>query len=987
MSAIFPGLVLLAAVAPLQPRLLTITDGARARLAEYAKASAEYRPVSGRTAFFARTQLKYGLQRDDFLHNWYERPLYQDTRYAAENVKGKWLNLASWRKQVEIGKLSLLDGFAFFPSTRNRAEAYAASLAPGGAFGLMPEMTAGSFKDDGGVGFCRQALASPHAFRIDGRVVLPAFPGYPCDKLGPFVSLKAKLAELGLSDQVALVPYASVFTFTTPFKELNADRLDEDLLELGRERVRQTLRQVDGFTLVMTECKCDRKFNREFAEKVYLPILHSVFCEPEFRGKKLLGVVMSQGHENCYRWTGIHDSNGTQTGRDEFETILKLRPDFVVCAEWDEEDENTHFRPTLSNGHVTQRLYRYYVDKINGRVPRVFPGDDTSVPNLVLSYRKTLQAGELLSAEIVNIPDDTAPDRTWSVSLRWKTPSGKTVASYGPEKLDAATCSSLRFETPVTELLRHQVLLPELSVSASGRTESFSEGFWPVDLAANRNYDYKWMRVALREISSDVSVSVSVGKCRPDGTYFVSGEIEGPTKFRSVEILEGAETVYMHDAPAAGPDEIGIRISLQGMNGSADRNRLNGMIGIRNAKDLWCQPIAVGRVQQKKGGWVLRDMPLPERFAVTGPTERTFFAKFSASSAESAEVVIDLKGVFEKRVRVKDLLSREGIGFAGPSGAYLWIERYYKPFSIPAPIGTNRANFSFALRPKDPNGVLRIQAVDEDFRLWRGFVASLNQPTGKEISFHVFERDTETVKEVKLDSSRIVSLDYDFSGTDGDICWSGADRLLPIVLGSSILTPVGIGAADGGGQTSPVRGSKFVANPAVTNVAPRLTSEPEGFRSLVFGGTDYAGSGLQVLPQFAGFSVELQLKPEAFSGKQGLVGTGNLGFELWLEDGLPHAYLNRGTQQRRSRRNDAEGAYFTGPRLELGKWQTLRFVTDQTEAYLEVDGVKGEIRRFSDWRYNPCVIGIGKLATSGLEDAAGSGFFQGRISRFKVSPK
>lgn len=987
MTTVFSGLLILAAVAPLQPRLLTMTDGVKARLAEYAKATAEYRPVSGRTAFFARTQLKYGLQRDDFLHNWYERPLYQDTRYAAENVKGKWLNLASWRKQVEIGKLSLLDGFAFFPSTRNRDEAYEASLSPGGAFGLMPEMTGGSFKGDGGIGFCRQALASRHAYRIGGRVVLPAFPGYACDRLQPFVELKAKLAEAGLADQVALAPYASIFTFTTPFKELNADKLDEELLELGRERVRQTLRQVDGFTLVLTECKCDRKFNREFAEKVYIPILHSVFTEPEFRGKKLLGVVMSQGHENSYRWTGIHDSNGTQTGRDEFETILKLRPDFVVCAEWDEEDENTHFRPTLSNGHVTQRLYRYYIDRINGRAPRVFPGDDTSVPNLVLSYRKTLQAGEMLSTEIVNIPDGTAPSDTWTVSLRWKTPTGKTVVSYGPEKLDATTCSSLRFETPVSELVRHQVLVPELSVSVAGRTESFADGFWPLDLAANRNYDYKWMRAALREISTDVSASVAVGKRRPDGTFLVPGEIEGPANFRSVEVLEGADTVYMHGAPAAGQDEIALRISLQGMSGSAERNKLRGMISIQNVQDLWCQPIAVGKVQQKKGGWVLRDMPLPDRFAVTGPAERTFFAKFAAASAEAAEVVIDLKGVFEKRIRVKDLLAREGLGFAGPSGAYLWVERYNKPFSIPAPLATNRVDFAFTLRPKDPNGVLRIQAVDENFRLWRGFVRSLNQPSGKETVFHVFERDTETVSEVKLDASRVVSLDYDFSGADGDICWSGDDRLLPVVLGSSILTSVGIGAADGGGQTSPVRGSKFVANPAVTNVAPRLATEPEGFRSLVFGGTDYAGSGLQVLPPFAGFELEIKLKPEEFAGKQGLVGTGNLGFELWLEDGVPHVYLNRGTQQRRGRRNDAEGAYFVGPKLALGKWQTLRFVTDQSEAYLEVDGVKGEVQHFGDWRYNPCVVGIGKLATSGLEDAAGSGFFKGRIARFKVSPR
>ncbi len=108
---------------------------------------------------------------------------------------------------------------------------------------------------------------------------------------------------------------------------------------------------------------------------------------------------------------------------------------------------------------------------------------------------------------------------------------------------------------------------------------------------------------------------------------------------------------------------------------------------------------------------------------------------------------------------------------------------------------------------------------------------------------------------------------------------------------------------------------------------------------------------------------------------------------MWLEDGIPHVYLNRGSLQRRGRRNSAEGAYFTGPKLEPGKWQVLRFVTDQREAYLEVDGVCGETRHFGDWRYNPCVAGVGKLATSGLGDASSSGFFRGRLASFKVSPR
>ncbi|MDD4017227.1 MAG: hypothetical protein PHV28_04710 [Kiritimatiellae bacterium] len=973
--------------AVLNPRLLNMTLQARSLLAELAEAGKAYRPVSGRTHVFVRTQLKYGLQRTDFLHNWYERPLYQDSTYAVENEKGKWLNLASWRKQVEIGKLSKLDGFAFFPLTRGRDEAYAASVTPGGEFTVLPEMTDGVLKGDTGVEFCERVASVPNVFRIAGRAVITHYPEMGIEKIAFHDALKVKLAKKGLADKVALAPYSYIYSHNASFKEYCADLLDTELLNMGRERIREVLRRTDGFVFSLNECKVDRRFNKELADKLLIPLVHSVMSEPEFREKKLLGVVFSQGHENSYRWTGIYDSNGTQGCRDELATIENLRPDFAIGCEWDEEDENTHFRPTVSNGHVTQRLLRYYTDRMNGRAPEVFPGDDPTVPNLVLSYRKTLQAGELLETEIVNIPDGTAPAAKWRVTLRWKTPDGRIAKEYEPSEFDAATCSALRFSTPVSQLVSEPLLVPELVVEANHATWTLADGFWPLDLAANRNYDYKWVREALREIPRGVTGTLAVGPGRVDGTVDVTGEVKGPVKFRSVEVLEGPDTIYMHSAPAAALDEICLRISMQGMEGSAARNKLVGNIRVVNAAKLTCTPVVQGRVQQKGDGWVLRGMPLGGRFTVSGPWERTFFAKFSAASADDAEVVVDLPPVFQKRVKVKDLLARNGVGFAGPSGAYLWVGRFFGPMSQPAPLGKREAKFTFTMRPVEPNGVLRLQAVDENFRIWRGAAHSFHTASGKKIIFHVFEKAMETVSKVELDANRLVSLDYDFSGKDGDICWSGRHRLLPLVPGASILPPVGIGAADGGGQTHPVRGSTFIADPLCTNAAPRFADEPEGFRSLVFGGTAFAGMGLQVIPPFAGFELELKLKPEDLAGKQGLVGTGNLGFELWLEDGTPHVYLNRGTLQRRGRQNRGEGAYFTGPKLELGTWQILRFVSDQRVAYLEVDGVRGETQRFGDWRYNPCVAAVGTLATRGLDEAPGGGFFRGRLASFKVSPR
>ena len=52
---------------------------------ESVRASDNYRPHRAATRIFVRSQLKYGLERDDYLHRWYDRPLMGDVRYAALN--------------------------------------------------------------------------------------------------------------------------------------------------------------------------------------------------------------------------------------------------------------------------------------------------------------------------------------------------------------------------------------------------------------------------------------------------------------------------------------------------------------------------------------------------------------------------------------------------------------------------------------------------------------------------------------------------------------------------------------------------------------------------------------------------------------------------------------------------------------------------------------------------------------------------------------
>ena len=105
---------------------------AKKLLAELAKASAKYQPRSGKTVFFSRAQLKYGLERNDYLRRWCDRPLMQDSSFARSgtltvdnsgnySTKG-FINRQAYTVEAELLKKFHLAGFAFFPELTGRRD-------------------------------------------------------------------------------------------------------------------------------------------------------------------------------------------------------------------------------------------------------------------------------------------------------------------------------------------------------------------------------------------------------------------------------------------------------------------------------------------------------------------------------------------------------------------------------------------------------------------------------------------------------------------------------------------------------------------------------------------------------------------------------------------------------------------------------------------------------------------------------------------------
>ena len=944
----------------------TCTPEAEALLAKWREEAKSYRPSSVRTAIYARGQLKYGAERSNFLHAWYERPLHQNTNYRKEDPESTFLNIPAWRKTVETLRLGKMDGMGVCISSAKRDMVIPRSVMPGGETSILVELPYAYH--DGSVEkyveVAERAFDMPNAFRIDGKVVLTRYPIVKEEALDKADEFRNVLAEKFGRDKFIVIYYVGVFNGDLPDGPMTADTLLE-----AREHLRRVLRKTDGIFIADWSVYWPRRYNAGFERKVITPLLQAVLSEPEFAGKKYLGMPICAGHENCYRWCYSLDSTGTCMFTERMETMTAMRPDFVLCCEWDEENENTHVRPTISNGYVHQRLLRHFADKWAGRPFDVFPGDDTSVPNLVLSYRKSLIAGEPVEAEVRNIPDGTFAGKTFMVSLRWRNREGRIVKSYPAQPVSADTLQNVWFVSPSSELASERVVVPELEVSWEGGRYERRSGFWPLDINAVRSLDFKWVKQALREQATDVKGSVAVVEKNADGSFKIGGKVSSGVRLRSIEVLEGPDTIYMYDPSmeASIPaDKVAFRLEFQGYRHST--NIVSGRISIRNAPGVEFERKAVGdrAFTNAEDGWTVK-----KGLRLDAWPRRMFFY-VPESSVATGEVVIDLAPSFKGILRLSDVAAKDVVGIAGPGGANFVATRYLSQKSIPPPCEVKSAEFSFMMKPIAKTSVLRLQTIDENDRVWRSEPVALSIPTGATKIFHVFERDLENVSKITLDESLLDEPSYDFGSERGSVLSSLSGRAFWGILGGHVPQVTGFGTGESIYGNMPAESIK-PGMPGWDDSAPVRIDGPDGMTALHFKGCENAALPQQLFPMFSGFEVEFKVKPDVVEGTYALLGAGSTAFKILMKDGIVSADYFSACRYARQRW-PLVTAYGPQTPLATGKWSSVRIVFDQHDFYVEVDGCRGKPVKASAYQHNACYTAIG------ADGGRNPKFFRGAIA-------
>ncbi|MBE6398556.1 MAG: hypothetical protein E7041_00285 [Lentisphaerae bacterium] len=946
---------------------------ARAYLKELAKSSASYQRRADRTSFFSRAQLKYGLERSDYLRRWCDRPLMQDTTFAKAGTftvsntgvfsAKNFINHKSYKVESHLLKKFNFDGFAFFPETFGRVDLFNHVGTPGtGDIKVLTELRPLYYDKERRTQIMSIAVKNPRTFRLNGKIVITSYPGSNEKLIPNWVKAKKELTD-AFGDQFIVMPWLTLDGGIKPTGK-NKCWSVADIRKM-QERLRFYLRHLDGFYYNAPPFD-NRRYHWDFDREVAIPIIHSVMNEPEFRNK-YLGWGTKVGHMNCHIQPFGMDAFCTDTLRGTVGAALLAKADFVNCVEWDEENENTCFRPMTVTGFSTLRICRAFEQLANGGKFSPLADDDLSIPNLILSYPRVVAAGQLVELEIVNVPDSNDKD-TVKVAVALRDNDGKTVWQSPEKVMQKGEISTQLFPVPSETLAKYRFLNPVMTVD--GKT--FDRSFYPIEIRAWWHWDYLYAKHCLRDMPENTTAEITYSKPDKHGLIQAQVNVSSPTALRSIEIMTGDNlVVYSHDAKGAQfretADTAAFRITLQASPKS--NLMITGSVRFLNAPGL---KATSGRAafSGTADNWVMNEFNLHHR-----PVHR--YISIPRRELANAVMEVDLPGLTKQKtvIRLADVQKLGSIGVGGDHSSNLVIARNNQQMAMPEPLGGKEYTFTVPLRPDSFDAAFMVQTVDEKFRIHRSKKTTPLKLSGKMGKINVYSMAKKQHASAEVDVDSLRPLAYDFSALRGSVLTSTYGTSMDGILSGYVPQTTGFGQ----GETLYGNGmKKFFKKIKVGELADSVPEREviDGKNVLVFKGGQYVSLPMGIIPPFAGYEISMDVYVTKDGGKiQTLLTDSREGFTLQLRNRVPVAlfYCNNLI--------GIESALkmATGIRLRPWTWNRIVVKFDQKKMVINVNGVDGEPVSFSGYNRYP------RATTLGASERGE--FFTGKIRDFVITPR
>lgn len=764
-----------------------------------------------------------------YLGRYVDQPLLVDNAAAGKNPFNTRMTPAELTVSRRQALAAGLDGFAFFP----KPELFDLGAAAGcGEAKHVPIICLWMHRKTEMESFGR-ALSNPQGVRIGGKTLVLS---YWTQKYNTAGQVKAKLADVRSR-------YGDKFVFVPDIQWVANHRLRNEFRERGMltEATREELRKIfrdylrvsDGIYVGETHMMSkyengDRVFDGAFYREI-ASLMRAAVDEPEFAGRKLLGMSALLGHENAYMRGCNTSHDGTRTLRNSFAAAAAVKPDFIMIPEWDEYNENTCAAPTLYNSYSTERILRCLSDRLKGRKPAMRAGDDASLPNLIVSYRKSLSPGENICIEVLNVPDGTRRGK-FRCEIGITDEHGDPLAVSGDRELDGGELCEMRFRLPARDIAA-RTRAPRVCVSWStpdGGSGSVSDGLHPIDLAPANSWNCKWVKQPIRDLAPMIESAVAF-----DGEK-IRVALECAEPIRYAMLCGNGRIQYIHgrpDEPASLFRESAEHAVFE-VSPFYPKTLLGKKfrLSVPNAEGAeWAFGDKVTRGRDKFTGWISQ-------------WAEPIFLRLPKSALPAAKLEIDYPGVYRGEIPLAAAWKKGAYVVSGTNGIQFAAARFRGQCQYPQAWNGNRCDFSVTPDADRGSMMYHVQITTMSGRTWR------SAPLVKGVS-------------------RPPELVYDFSEAAGNALFpQSGERFFCAVAGG----PHTVASLWNRGPTAKgVIPASSAYWQTVVDSCPRREVQNDGSAALVFDGRDdYVSLPHETIPATSGFELSMKVYPERAGGKE-----------------------------------------------------------------------------------------------------------------------
>ncbi|MBE6375026.1 MAG: LamG domain-containing protein [Lentisphaerae bacterium] len=905
---------------------------------------------------------------------------------------------------LKASGVDILSAFQYnFSAMRYFTNAGRLKLDPGTlkiAMTLSPRWTKGSLT----AGRVKFASESPYNFMIDGK---PLFVCYqePCltlkelkDFMKELDGLCGKpvfyLHSLGLQGDCG-EPYSY---YIKP-----GHRVPASVMIKWFDRITEILDLCGGFEYYPHMEIADSRLYTEYYDKVLLPILLAPFAQERFNGKKVFALQIMTGYSN-YRGKQRLSHDGTKTLRDYLELCKKFKVDIMKGFEWDEYQEDSHFQPTVNKPMAHQRILKYYMDQFKNLPPTPNEGDDLSLPNLIVTHRKQHVAGNDFEVELLQVPD-TTESTPYTLTLELLDADGKVVFKAEKLQFDSARLLDRTLRIPSKDIAAAGILVPRLTIDYQGETKVIQEGLPTALVRPTTVCDSTWLSTPLRNIAFPEFAEVKFGTPAAEGLseYLaipVSAKVEFNEPLTSLEVMQERLSIFAHD-PANefhqnDPDKINVRMSIYYFNNYPERINIAGKFDLKNAPSATVYQIAMDK---KYGSYTQQTNPSVKyhELPIAGNNTFDYSASYwrkewimTLSKSELDSAVFNITGSrnsgankgkdFLWDMPLKNLKDSGLQVMVFPDGLQVALEIGHAYDSMPLPLDSGTAEFDTVINTGYPQGLFFVQAVTRSGKVWRSKPFTIFPDAGNsKQTISVFD-DAKGAYKIEVPSSRIPKISYRFDPAyGGTILTTPAGREFYGNAGGADRVATGFEGFHNSLFSLPRIFINTRSARGISQATPQWEKMPNGKWCLNFSGNgEYITFPVSVLPQRAGFTLTMDVYPEANYPQQYFTqyGVSPSGFTLRTnKEGKFEIVFDR--KLAKSWECESRTAFTTKLSPKIGAWNIIRFKYDLNKVSLTVNGKTESF---------PCV-GIGQwLAVSGFGGShdATNRSFKGKLKRFEV---